>query len=236
MAPYRWGYSMIAYRRDKFESAGLKFPTDWSDLWREELGDRFSLLDQPREVIGLTLKKLGHSYNTSDLSKIADLKTELLKLQQQVKFYSSDNYLQPLILGDTWLAVGWSTDILSIKVRYPNIEVVIPPSGTSLWTDLWVQPKQFDSEVKENLSLVNEWINFCWQSKSASQISLFTSAASPIILSLKEDDLPKDIRNDTLQRVDAQILENSDFLYPLYPKSLKQYQDLWQEIRLQVKS
>ena len=57
-APYRWGTTVIAYRQDKFKELGWT-PKDWSDLWRPELQGRISLLDQPREVIGLTLKKLG---------------------------------------------------------------------------------------------------------------------------------------------------------------------------------
>ncbi|MGK7871878.1 MAG: extracellular solute-binding protein [Xenococcaceae cyanobacterium] len=237
-APYRWGSTLIAYRRDKFKTLGWT-PTDWSDLWREELRDRISLLDQPREVIGLTLKKLGYSYNTPDLTKVPNLKSELLALQQQVKFYSSDNYLQPLILGDTWLAVGWSTDILAVRSRYPIIDAVIPQSGTSLWADLWVQPTQPASEStnspslegKNNLSLINQWIDFCWQPQSASEISLFTAAASPVILSMKKDDLPKDLRENPLLAPPPQILENSDFLSPLPPETLKQYQSLWKEIR-----
>ena len=138
-APYRWGTTVIAYRQDKFEELGWT-PKDWSDLWRPELRDRISLLDQPREVIGLTLKKLGHSYNTQNLSQMPNLKQELLKLHQQVKYYSSDTYLEPLILGDTWLALGWSTDVSSLRSSYRQIAAVVPLSGTALWTDIWVQP------------------------------------------------------------------------------------------------
>ena len=104
-APYRWGSTLMVYRRDQFKKLGWT-PSDWSDLWREELKDRISLPDQPREVIGLTLKKLGYSYNTENLNEVPNLKSELLALQQQVKFYSSDNYLQPLIFG-RYLASGW---------------------------------------------------------------------------------------------------------------------------------
>ena len=229
-APYRWGSTMIAYRQDKFKDLGWE-PTDWSDLWREELRERISLLDQPREVIGLTLKKLGYSYNSDDLTKVANLKSELLILQKQAKFYSSDNYLQPLILGDTWLAVGWSTDILPIQTRHPDIKAIVPQSGTSLWTDLWVNP----SVATDNLSLVEKWIDFCWQSQSAKQISLFSSAASPVIFNLKKDDLPKDLHNNSLLLIDKQILNSSDFLLPFNTKTEQQYQSLWQEIR-QIKS
>ena len=105
-APYRWGTTVIIYNRDKFKELGWT-PQDWSDLWRSEVRSRISLLDQPREVIGLVLKKLGRSYNTENLATVPDLEKELQTLNQQVKLYSSNTYLEPLLIGDTWLAVGW---------------------------------------------------------------------------------------------------------------------------------
>ncbi|MEC4894192.1 MAG: extracellular solute-binding protein [Oscillatoria sp. PMC 1051.18] len=230
-APYRWGTTMLAYRQDKLKSIGF-VPQDWSDLWREELRDRISLLNQPREVIGLTLKKLGYSYNTLNLARIPNLKSELLTLHQQVKLYSSENYLQPLVLGDTWLAVGWSADILALQARYPSIVAVIPRSGTSLWADLWVQPKKSPAEVSDFENLSYQWINFCWQLKAAIQISLFTRAASPYIISSQREDLPKDILENPLLLPAEEILTQSEFIYPLPEASQQQYLDLWKEIRL----
>jgi putative spermidine/putrescine transport system substrate-binding protein len=235
-APYRWGSTVIAYNRDKFKELGLKPPKDWEDLWREELRDRISLLDQPREVIGLTLKKLGHSYDTN-LSQVPKLKDELRALHQQVKFYSSDNYLQPLILGDTWLAVGWSTDILPLRTRYRQIQAVVPSSGTALWADLWVQPASLAAESKSEktgnqLTLTQQWINFCWQPKQAREISLFTNAASPIITSGNRAELPEDLRKNPLLLPDSAILDNSEFLKPLPKEAVKEYEALWKEIRL----
>lgn len=234
-APYRWGSTIIAYRSDKFRSLGWE-PMDWSDLWRQELRDRLSLLDQPREVIGLTLKKLGYSYNERDLNKIPPLKSELKALNKQVKFYSSQNYLQPLILGDTWLAVGWSADILPLQARYSNIKAIIPRSGTALWTDLWVQPNPSPSnalgKTQENFSVLQQWIDFCWQPKPAQQISLFTEAASPAILTMAAEKLPQEIRDNHLLLVEPQILSKSEFLLPLPPETRLQYQALWREMRI----
>jgi putative spermidine/putrescine transport system substrate-binding protein len=236
-APYRWGSTVIAYNRDKFKELGLKPPKDWEDLWREELRDRISLLDQPREVIGLTLKKLGHSYNTTNLSQVPNLKDELRALHQQVKFYSSDNYLQPLILGDTWLAVGWSTDILPLRTRYRQIQPVVPSSGTALWADLWVQPASLAAggnsvETGDRRLLRQQWIDFCWQPKQAREISLFTNAASPIITDVNRADLPEDLRKNPLLLPDSAVLDNSEFLKPLPKEAVKEYEDLWKEIRL----
>ena len=226
-APYRWGSTMIVYNQDKFRALGWQ-PKDWADLWKEELNNHFSLLDEPREVIGLTLKKLGYSYNTENLSKVRNLKSELIQLNQQVKFYSSNHYLQPLILGDTWLAVGWSSDILPIVQKYPNLKAIIPQSGTSLWADLWVQPTPLKTSSSESSDLINSWIDFCWQSESASKISLFTNAASPIILTMDKGDLPQDIQKNPLLLADRQIIEKSEFIEPI---NQQEYLSLWRKIR-----
>ncbi|MGC9524245.1 MAG: extracellular solute-binding protein [Limnospira sp.] len=229
-APYRWGTTAIAYRRDRFEELGW-VPTDWGDLWREELRDRISLLNQPREIIGLTLKKLGYSYNTEDLSTVPNLKEELLKLQQNVRLYDSDTYLKPLILGDTWLALGWSTDISAPVRRQNDLGIAIPESGTALWSDLWVQPKAAPSTDD---SVGREWIDFCWQPNIATQMSLLTGATSPIVWGMDRADLPPDLRNDPQLLPDAEILDRSEFLLPLPESTLKQYRDLWREIRQQL--
>jgi putative spermidine/putrescine transport system substrate-binding protein len=228
-APYRWGTTVIAYRTDKFKALGWT-PKDWSDLWREELRDRISLPDNAREVIGLTLKKLGKSYNTQQLDRVPNLKTELTKLHGQVKFYSSNSYLQPLILGDTWLAVGSSGDVLPLLQTQKDIAVVIPVSGTALWTDLWVEPLSGNP-----VPLVEKWINFCWQPLVAPQLSLLGKASSPIIVGMKSEDLPSDVRANPLLLPERKILDKSEFLLPFGDAGIQQYRSLWQEIRQIVK-
>lgn len=223
-APYRWGYSVIAYNRDKFRSLGWQ-PKDWDDLWREELRDRISLPNHPREVIGLTLKQLSKSYNTENLSSVPELKQQLSRLQQQVKFYSSDTYLQPLILGDSWLAVGWSNDLLPIMPLYRQIAAVIPQSGTALWADLWARP----AGKASSKSLDQQWIDFCWQPQIAQQISLLTKSNSPIPVELDPSTIQAGLRPLLLS--DAQTFQNSEFLLPLSPATIQQYQSLWKGMR-----
>lgn len=226
-APYRWGTTMIAYDVEKFNSLGWQ-PTDWCDLWRSELKRRISILDEPREVIGLTLKKLGHSYNTQDLNNITKLKSDLESLHQQIKFYSSNKYLEPLIFGDTWLAVGWSTDILPLLPTYKGkIKAVIPQSGTALWSDVWVKPNQ----KTNNSDLSNQWIDFCWQPQAAKQISLYTNGIAPGIITMKKEEIPQDVLdNDTLLPA-LKIIDNSEFIFNLPPEVNQQYLNLWKQIR-----
>lgn len=226
-APYRWGSTVIVYRRDKFKSLGWE-PSDWNDLWREELTRRISVLDQPREAIGLTLKKLGYSYNSENLTEIPGLAEELVKLHQQTRFYSDDTYLQPLLTGDTWAAVGWSTDVGPVMGRYREIASVVPSSGTALWTDLWVRPA---SVTQGDNSLANEWIDFCWAIDKASQFSLLAKASSPLLTAMNPADLPPALRDNPILLPDRAILEASEFLLPLPESTVAQYESLWRKIR-----
>ncbi|MBD2346691.1 extracellular solute-binding protein [Anabaena subtropica FACHB-260] len=222
-APYRWGSTVIVYNRDKFKQLGWK-PQDWSDLWRDELRSRISLLDQPREVIGLVLKKLGKSYNTENLETVPDLEKELQTLNQQVKFYSSNTCLEPLIMGATWLAVGWSSDVVSILARYPQLSVVIPRSGTAIWADLWVSPK---ANAQDALS--SQWIDFCLQPNIARQISLVTRTNSPIPTNIAASDIQESFSSLLLNS--QEVFAKGEFLLPLPPESTKQYESLFAKMK-----
>ncbi len=228
-APYRWGTTVIAYRKDKFERNGLRPPQDWADLWQPGLQGRLSLLDQEREVIGLVLKKLGQSYNVADPTAVTGLVEEARSLHQQVKFYSSTAYLEPLLLGDTWAAVGWSTDVLPLLESQRHLAVVVPQSGTALWADLWVQAAAPASEAVRDL--MNEWIDFCWNPAIAGQFSLVSRAVSPIVPSLDRSTLPQSLQDNSILLPPPEVLERCEFLEPLPEAATQTYAQLWRSLR-----
>ncbi len=230
-APYRWGATVIAYRKDLLAERKLPPPTDWADLWRPDLKGQISLLDQPREVIGLTLKKLGKSYNTPDLTLVPQLKPELQSLHRQTKFYSSNSYLQPLLLGDTWVAVGWSTDIVPLLQQNQPIAVVIPPSGTLLSADLWVHPTRSTAVKASDPTLLDRWINFCWQPETVQQLSLLGTAPSPLWQPGQGANLEEAERHNPGLLTPESILQRSDFLEPLTEATVEQYRSLWAVVR-----
>lgn len=231
--PYRWGESVIVYRRDKLKD--LKDPpTDWADLWNPDLRfrisslkePRVSLLDEPREVIGLVLKKLGKSYNTENLDQVPDLEKELRALNKQVKFYASNRYLEPLIMGDTWLAVAWSSDVIPILTRYPQLAAVVPQSGTAMWADLWVLPK---SEKEEKNRLSYKWINFCLKSEITKQIALITKTKSPISTNIATSDILEPLRNLLLSN--SEVFNKNEFLLPLSKSTTQLYESLFRTVK-----
>ncbi len=231
-APYRWGSTVIIYRIKDFEDFGW-LPQDWSDLWRPELRGKISLLDSPREVIGLALKRLGSSYNEPDLAAITELPKALAELHQQVKVYTSKSYIEPLLIGDTSLAVGWSTDIVPVLRNSRDLAVVVPLSGTALFSDLWVQPTAESSadNADSSTDLLSQWFNFYWQPEVGIQLALQTAGSSPVVPGLSTDQLPEALRQDKLSLPDADILAKSEFLLPLTDDTAREQLALWTEMR-----
>lgn len=225
-APYRWGPLVIAYRTDKFATLGWT-PSDWGDLWKPELRRRISFPDSARVTIGTALKRLGASYNSENLDAVPELEDTLRQLQSQVKLYSSDAYLPPLLLGDTWAAVGWSADVLSLPQYGKTIGAIVPRSGTALWADLWVRPAQATTESE----LWRKWVQFCWQPEIAARLSVLTGGASPVLAGGEGDDRPAGLQNRPVLYPDRQVLRRSEFLLPLSDTAIAQYLDLWVAMR-----
>jgi putative spermidine/putrescine transport system substrate-binding protein len=225
-APYRWGSVVLLYRQDKFRQVGLAPPTDWSDLWRPELKGQISLLNQSQEIIGLTLKQLGHSYN-KDPQTVPELPTKLRQLHQQVALYNSDDYLSPLLTGDTWLAMAWSHDVADLMGKYSYLGLAVPQSGTSLWADLWVQPQSAQSVAKN--PTIEQWIDFCLQPDIARKISLFTNALSPLTINQTTQQLTPEMSAHS--GLNATVFAKGEFLQALNASQEKAYQSLWQSAR-----
>ncbi|KAJ9537447.1 hypothetical protein OSB04_030180 [Centaurea solstitialis] len=189
--PYRWGSMVIAYKKNKFRQNNLAPIEDWADLWRPDLAGKIAMVDSPREVIGAVLKYLGASYNTSNIdSEVTGgrnaVKDELTALQKQVSkdevksslvgrsAIDSANYLKAFNVGDVWVAVGWSSDIVPAAKRLSDVAVIVPKSGASLWADLWAIPAasgmatdKLGGRIRGPSPLVHQWIDFCLQSQRA---------------------------------------------------------------------
>jgi putative spermidine/putrescine transport system substrate-binding protein len=68
------------------------------------------------------------------------------------------------------------------------------------------------------------------QPKVSSQISLFTSGTAPLFTSINPSEILSDIRQDSLILPPKNILDRSEFIYPLSSTSQSQSDRLWQEV------
>ncbi|KAK9232810.1 hypothetical protein WN943_023058 [Citrus x changshan-huyou] len=142
-------------------------------------------------------------------------------------------------IGDVWVAVGWSSDVLPAVKHMSNVAVV-PKSGASLWADLWAIPaasrletKQIGGRVRGPSPLIHQWIEFCLQTARALPFKQeVIPGTSPSALESTLVKLPGELlkgkpsldTNLIAGVPPAEILARCDFLEPLSEATLSDYE------------
>jgi spermidine/putrescine transport system substrate-binding protein len=170
--PFNWGTTGLIYNSEQLKNS----PEDLEYLWqnREKLNKRMTLLNDVREVFGITLKMLGYSYNSQNEQEIKQAYEKLKELKPAIAAFNTDAWQNQIIAGDLLLAMCYSADGAKLSKEYPKLKFVIPRSGSTLWTDTIVIPK-----TAPNLDGAYAWINLILQPEISAQISQRLSISTP---------------------------------------------------------
>ncbi|NEO71969.1 spermidine/putrescine ABC transporter substrate-binding protein [Moorena sp. SIO3H5] len=204
--PLSWGTTGLIYNSKKLS----KVPEDWSYLWqyKDKLSRRMTLLNDVREVMGATLKMLGYSYNSTNPQEIKKAYETLVELKPSIASFSSDSWRSQILSGDLWIAMCYSSDAAEIMSENPDLQYVLPKSGSSLWTDTLAIPK-----TAPNLEGAYAWINFMLEADVAAQICERLSFATPNQKAFKL--LSRDIQEDPSLFPEESALERCEGLAPV---------------------
>jgi putative spermidine/putrescine transport system substrate-binding protein len=211
--PYRLGTMMIAHNRQR--AAPVQ---SWEALWQGPTR-KITLPDSPREVFAIALKRLGYSLNSPNPAHWQEAYKLLQTLQPKVLTYSSD-YLPILLTEDSWVAVGWSSDLYSAAHDNPEIGVTIPKEGTSLWADFWVLPRKASADSFYRL------VDYLLEPEVLGRVSTQFSVVNPYPDSYAQ--IAAEVRQDPLI---FPPLDRCELIQPLSPALEHQVQDLWKALR-----
>jgi spermidine/putrescine transport system substrate-binding protein len=128
--PYMWGGSGIAYNRGVTPA-----PAAWRDLWDRRLAGRLTMLDDPGEVLGACLKKLGCPLNATGAEALARAKREALAQKPLVRAYLNAEVRDQLVSGDVLAAQLWATTAQQAIDASPALAFVYPAEGFALYAD-----------------------------------------------------------------------------------------------------
>jgi spermidine/putrescine transport system substrate-binding protein len=129
-APYMWSGTGIAYNR-KLAPA----PASWSALWDARLAGRITMLDDPAEVLGAALKKLGLSVNSTGADELRRAQREALTQKKLVRAYLNAEVRDQLVAGDVQAAQLWGTTAQQAMDASPELAFVYPSEGFPLYAD-----------------------------------------------------------------------------------------------------
>src|SRR5258708_7875220 len=102
--PYMWGSTGIVVRKSVAPP-----PRAWADLWNPALAGKLTMLDDPSEVLGACLKKLGCSLNSSNPDELRRAQGEAIRQKTLVRAYANAEVRDQVISGDVLCAQMWAT-------------------------------------------------------------------------------------------------------------------------------
>lgn len=216
--PYTFGTAGIAY-----DSSIISPPPDsWSVLWDEQYKNQFSMLDDPRETLGVALILLGYSLNTTDIEQLNAAKQKLIEQRPLVKQYESETQ-GILISKEVAMAHTWSGDAIRATAERPSIKYVIPKEGSSQFIDTICIPKS--APHKE---LAEKFINYLLRPEINAKISIFTKYGTCVPAA--KEHLPEDLQEHEFIYPSAEIMESLEWIKDPGEFS-PQYSRAWDEIK-----
>ncbi len=226
--PYTWGTTGIGYNLDDLKSR-LSLKSDnvgrlsWDVFWDSRLSQRMTLLDDGREVIGMALKKSGHSYNSREQSQISDATHNLIGQKPLVMAYTSDQVIVELTSGDAYLSQVFSGDAYQARRENPLVRYVIPKEGASIWTDNFCIP--VSAPHKNNAYL---WINYMLEPAVAAACANFTHYATANWGAFKG--VEAELKNDLNLYPSESILNSCEELEDI-GSAIFIYDKMWTELK-----
>lgn len=171
-AAYQWGTVGMVYNKDKFTTP----PTSWDTIFKSS-DTSYSLLNSEREMIGVALRYLGYSMNTTnkqELKTVADFLIKAKNNKNCMGFDANIAGLNKVIAKTLDASMCYSGDAFMNMDANPGIGYIIPKEGTVVWSDNMAIPAK-----APHADLAHAFINFILDPAIGAQLSNYNMYATP---------------------------------------------------------
>ncbi|KKN47427.1 hypothetical protein LCGC14_0663020 [marine sediment metagenome] len=212
--PYLWGTLGIAYRKD-LVSAPV---SSWMDLLQPapELHGKVAMISDTRDLIGMALKALGYSLNSTDPQELKEAEALLQAQAPAVKTY---NYVSrgdgsALVNGQVVMSMIYNGGALKVQKHHDEIAFVLPEEGSNIWVD-YVSVLS----ASANKVAAKQFINFINEPEIAARLAQFVHFATPNLAA--DALLPADFKSDPVIYPSVEALEKSETYHRLPARTQK---------------
>lgn len=172
--PYFWGTVGIVYDKTKVSEEDLE-----KDGWDIFLDQKFKgdiyLYDSERDSFMMALKALGYSMNTTSQDELNAAYNWLIQCVQTMDpEIVTDEIIDNMAQARKALGLIYSGDAAYVMSENENMGFYMPKSGTNLWSDAMVIPKN-----AKNPKLANEFIRYITSYDATMDNSSYVGYTSP---------------------------------------------------------
>lgn len=219
--PYMFGTVGLIYNKDVVTEK----VDSWDILWNEKYKNKIFMFDTYRDTIGVALKKLGYSLNTTDPKEIEEAKQLLLDQRKLVDpIYGVDNGTTMIPAGESDINMIWSGEGLNLQDENPNLVYVVPKEGANFWIDSLSIPSN-----AKNVEGAEKFINFVSDKESALRIADEIGYTTPNREARLQQ--PEEVRNNPNAYMPKEIMDRCE-IYADFPMDVKKlYDEAWINIK-----
>ena len=217
--PYMWGTFGILYNKKM-----VKDPVDsWDILWNPKYKGNIMMFDSVRDTMGIALKKLGYSMNSTNPKEIDEAKELLMRQKDLVLAYVNDEGKDRLLGEETAMGIIYSGDAVTLIEENPNLAYAIPKEGTNKWVDAMCIPSTAKHKKEAEM-----FINFLLDPKNAAVNADYIGYSIPNTGALEL--LDEEVTSDPVAYPSEEVLDKSETFIDL-GNDIKLYDRAWIELK-----
>lgn len=217
--PYMWGTVGIIYDPNVTGEV-----TSWGALFDEAFSGNILMFDNSRDAMGIALKYLGYSLNTTDEAELNEA-YELLRAQNPIlQGYVMDQIFDKLESGEAAIGPYYAGDYLTMLENNPNLKFCIPQEGSNVFVDAMCVLKG-----AENKANAEAFINFMTGTEVSAQNAEFIGYTSPnreVKDSLELDELAMSVMYPS-----DEVLATCEAYTNLPQATLDYYDSMWVRVK-----
>ena len=219
--PNSWGTTGLVVRSDLVAEP----VTRWVDLWDPRYAGKVGLwMDEPREVISLTLKSLGYSANSEDPAELEEALTRLLELKPNTIALEDSNFATQngtLANGQVVISMGYAGNAYEASENNLAVNYVLPQDGALLWNDTLVIPANSSNKFTAEL-----FLNFLMRADINAIVVNENIFPTPNEAAYEFID-PEILKNPLIYPPNEDLV-NAELILPLSTQGLQLYDEIWE--------
>ena len=172
--PYFWGTVGIVYDKTKVSEEDLE-NEGWNIFLDQKYKGDIYLYDSERDSFMMALKALGYSMNTTSEEELNEAYNWLVNCVQTMDpEIVTDEIIDNMTQARKALGLIYSGDAAYVMTENDKMGFYMPKSGTNLWSDAMVIPKN-----AKNPKLANEFVRYITSYDAAMDNSSYVGYTSP---------------------------------------------------------
>lgn len=217
--PYMWLATGIVYNR-----AVHPAPASWADLWDPRFKGRLTMLDDPEDMLGACLKKIGDSVSATDPAVLRRAEHEALAQKPLLRAYLNAEVRDQLVAGDVLAAQLWNTTAQQAIDSAPHLAFAYPAEGFPFYCDCAVILRE-----SRRQRLAHQFLDYLLRPHVSAAIAQSTRTATAN--GAAHDLLPEDTRNNPTLYPPPEIFRRGEWPTTPPPSAQRLRDRIWTEIK-----